>query len=277
MIPETVRYRPHNVTNFSEDCVTQFREWYDFRYAISNLFKNQLSLKYSGSILGSFWYVLNPILNIIPMAIILPLIARFKTPDYVVYLFSATICWGFITSSLSEGANSLISQSSLIKKVYLPKGIFPLVTVMVHLVNAFFAIVAFLIIGLLFSLNFKMRIFYLLGAFWVTFIFCLGLAMLLSILTIYFRDIKQIQSVIMRAFFFLSPILYPISVIPEPYRVLMQFNPFYHFIMLFRSALYDPVAPGLQIFFIPLAIALASLVIGLFTHWRRGKILIYRL
>lgn len=277
MRPAIVRYRPHNETTFLEDCVTQFREWYDFRFAISNLFKNQLSLKYSGSILGSFWYILSPILNIIPMAIIIPLIARFKTHDYVVYLFSGTICWGFITNSLSEGANSLIRQSSLIKKIYLPKGIFPLVTVMVHLVNAFFAIVAFLIIGLLFSLNFKMRIFYLLGVFGVTFIFCLGLAMTLSILTIYFRDVKQIQSVIMRAFFFLTPILYPISVIPESYRVLMQFNPFYHYIILFRSALYDPTPPGLQIFFLPLTIAIASLAVGLFFHWRRGKILIYRL
>lgn len=277
MRPVTVRYRPHNETTFSEDCVAQFREWFDFRFAISNLFKSQLSQKYSGSVLGTVWYVLNPVLNIIPIVIIFPLIARFRTSDFVVYLFSATICWGFITGSISEGANSLITQSSLIKKVYLPKGIFPLVTVMVHLVNALFAIVAFLIIGLLFSLNFKFRIFYLLGAFWVTFIFCLGLAMTLSILAIYFRDIKQIQSVIMRGFFFLTPILYPLSIIPEAYRYLMLYNPFYYFIMLFRSALYDPVAPGLQIFFIPLAIALASLVIGLFAHWRRGKILIYRL
>jgi ABC-2 type transport system permease protein/lipopolysaccharide transport system permease protein len=253
------------------------RELSVYRYAYFNFVTNSLSTRYRRSVLGFFWTLINPLINLTILAVVFSLVFKQEIRVFGVYIFSALSPWTFISGSINQSPMSFISAESYLKKVYVPKFLFPLTLVSVEGINFFFSMASIYIIFVFLGSKLSWVMLFSPIAMLLTFLFVLGVAMTVGVMNVYFRDISHIVQVVMSAVFYTIPIMYPISMIPDKYRILFTLNPFYHFIHLFRVLLYDAVLPTPMEWLVPLGIALVSLLIGFYVLMKQDLDLVFRL
>jgi len=240
-----------------------------------NLLRDRTARRYSGSLLGVAWSVLSPLLTLIAIALIFPLLMRMRMENYVVYLFSGLIVWRFVVSSLKVGGESVLSNKVLVQKVALPSLLYPVVVTLSEFINFILVFLSLNVVGMFLDFVVSPHWGYFALAAAVTLLFCIGLAAVFSVTVVYFRDIKHIVDVITQAFFYLTPIIYPISMIPEQYRVYLDLNVFMHFVELFHQAIYFQGEVDWSLFVIPSTLALLTFFLGVFVHVKWGKMLVY--
>jgi ABC-type polysaccharide/polyol phosphate export permease len=233
-----------------------------FKYLLFNLVKRDFISRYRKSVLGVLWSLLNPLLTMLVMTLVFSYLFRFQIPNYPVYLLSGQVVFGFFNESTNRAMGSVIGAEGIIKKVYVPKYIFPLSNVLSSLVNLLFSFLALLLVALVtgapFSwtmLLFPIPIFYL-------FIFSLGVGILLSCMAVFFRDLVYLYGIFLTLLSYLTPIFYPIDIIPEGLRPLMGLNPLYQLVDCFRSIMLYGVVPDLWSHIVCLGLALAALCCG---------------
>ncbi len=253
------------------------RELYLYRFALRNFVFNTLRTRYRRSVLGFLWSLLNPFFSMMVMAVVFSVVFRLEFKNFSMYVFSGLIPWSYISACLIGGTQALINAEGFLKKVYVPKIIFPMMVVTVETVNLFFSVVSMSLLALLFGAPISWHIVLLPLAIVIAFLFNLGLVLIVSIVTIYFRDLTHILTVVLQALFYLVPIVYPLDVFPESTRRLFLLNPFYYFINLFRKTIYSQEAMVWQDWLIPLALAVVSLSIGIVILKAQDREVVYRL
>lgn len=246
------------------------------RYFIKLLFIRIIKNRFKDSFLGILWSLLSPMISMIAIAIIFPLIMKFKVENYVVYLFSGFLGWHLISSSITNGGSSILSRAGLLKKYNIPKIIFPVTVSLVEVFNFMITFFALLLVLLILEYEYTINLSYLTLTFFVTYIFALSLSIISSVVFVYFRDLQHLISIFMQALFYLTPIIYLVSIIPERYMVFMNLNIFYHYINLFHGSIYDDRIITYNSFLVPSLISLTSLVISLIIFKKLEKNLIYR-
>lgn len=254
-----------------------FREIYKFRDVIYNFVSQELKVKYKGSFLGFFWSLLNPLLTMTVTSIVFASIMKFQLKDFIVFVFSAMLPWGFIAASIDGAANSIINAEGYIKKVYLPKMVFPISNVLSNFINTMFSMISLIIILLFIGYDPKVTVFFLPISFLIIILMSFGFSLILSTLTVFFRDMRYIIGVVLSTLFYLTAIIYPIEAVPKPYSYLIKFNPFYHFIMLFRDPLYYGKMPSLSNVLICLIITFVVLFLGIVIFRKNEKKFVYKL
>lgn len=163
------------------------------------------------------------------------------------------------------------------KKVYIPKIFFPLVTVSTEFINFALSLVSMIFLTLFVGYQLHWTLLLLPLAMAVTFLFTFGVGLAVSVLTVYFRDFTHLVRVVLSCFFYLIPIVYPLSLVPEKYRTIFQLNPFTYFIHLFRQLIYDGQVPSLQDWLIPLGISIVVSLLGMIILMKKEKDIIFRL
>jgi len=235
---------------------------YRFREVFFNLLSQDLKIRYKRTVLGYFWSLLNPVLQLAVLSAVFSQIMRLGIKDYTLFLFSGTLAWTFLSNSLLSSSSALLENENFIKKVYLPKLIFPLSKVCLRLVDFFFSLVALGIIMAVLGFAFKITIVLIPLALAILFVFTLGLSVLLSVCTVYFRDINYLIGVFLQLLYFLTPIIYPLDTLQSKYRVVLQFNPLYPPILLFQKLIYYGQVPLPIEWLSASLLALTSAVIG---------------
>jgi len=253
------------------------RELTLYRYAYYNFVTNTLSTRYRRSVLGFFWTLISPLINLIILAVVFSLVFKQDIRTFGVYVFSALSPWTFISSCLNQSPPIFISAESYLKKVYVPKFLFPLTLVSVEGINFFSSMVSIYIIFLFLGARLSWVMLFSPLAMLITFMFVLGLVMMLSVANVYFRDVAHITLVVVSALMFTLPIMYPMTSVPLEYQFIFTYNPFYHFINLFRVILYYTAVPTWSDWLIPLGIALGSLLLGFFVLMKQDLDLVFRL
>lgn len=213
-----------------------------YRGLIQSLVARELKARYRGSVLGFFWSFINPLFLLLIYSFVFKyiLLQRAEGIDnYELFLFCGILPWTWFSSSLLEASGVLISGGNLIKKVLFPAEILPIVTVLANMVHFFFGLV---ILGG-FLLWFQ-RPLSLSELAWfpvtvlVQLVLTLGFALLLSALTVHFRDMRDILGNLMTFWFFATPIIYPYFVMKDWQLRLLQFNPFTHLAITYQEILY---------------------------------------
>jgi len=250
--------------------------WFYRRVAL-NLLYNQLTVRYQDSTLGVLWAVLSPLFMMVAIAIIFPLIMRVSMENYVVYLFAGLMFWRVISNVITTGGTSIISDQSLVRQTALPSILYPIVTVMAEFVNFLIVLITIYFVGLMFDFEVSLKIFYLLASLLISFVFCIGLASITSILIVFFHDLKHVLEVLVQSLFYLTPIIYPLSFLPESFAGYMNWNPFYHFVRLFHEAIYHQGSGDWSLFLYPLGIAWSVLILGVLLHCKFGRSVVFRL
>lgn len=235
-----------------------------YKYLLYFLVKRDFVSRYRKSVLGVFWSLLNPLLTMVVMTMIFSRLFKFEISNFPVYLLSGQIVYGFFSEATTLAMGSIIAGEGIIKKVYVPKYIFPLSRVISSLVNLMFSTLAFLFIYFITSAPFHWTLLLIPIPLMYTFVFSLGLALLLSSMSVFFRDLSYIYGVLLTMIMYFTPIFYPVSILPDYLVPVVGLNPLYHYIDYFRNLALHGVIPGVWENMVCMGFSLASLCCGLY-------------
>lgn len=252
------------------------RELVQFWPVVANMVSQELRVKYHRSVLGFFWTLLNPILMMATMAVVFSQVFRMPIKGYAILLFSGLVPFTFLMTTLPECSLSIVANESLIRRIYLPKLIFPLVRVLHNWV-----ILAFSLVALFLMLNplgarpsWPMLLLPLVMVLWAA--FGLGLGLLVATVNTFFRDCSHLMTVFLQIWYFMTPILYPTSMFGERQWV-FHLNPAYPFIRLFQTTISEGRWPDLTTLGTSAAIAVVSLGLGYAVFKAHEDKLVFRL
>lgn len=248
-----------------------------YRNVLFRLVWQQLVLRYRRTALGYIWTLVNPLLMMSIMAGIFSNIYNVDLAEFSVFLFAGMIPWALFNSIVSQAAGSFINNEGLIKKIYLPKIIFPLSISLAMLVDAIFSFLALLLIIGIIGDGLGPAILFLLLSFFLTFVFAFGIGLAASVATVFFRDLQHIILIALQGLFFLTPILYKNDLIGGKIRWIVDLNPVTPFIELFRSPIYENTIPNINTILHGAIISMSALAFGYYLYVRNHNKIVFRL
>ena len=241
-----------------------------FKHYLRLLVKRDFISRYRKSVLGVIWSLLNPLLLMLVMTLVFSYLFG-DIENFPVYLLSGQIIFGFFNESTTQAMTSLIANEGVIKKVYVPKYIFPLSRVLSSLVNLLFSFIAFLLVFIITRAPFHWTMLLIPIPIIYTFVFSLGIAMIMSSLAVFFRDLTYIYGVFLTLLMYLTPVFYPVTIIPESFLPLYGFNPMYHLVDYFRDLALRGVVPDLWSNMVCIGFALAALCGGTYVFMKQQE------
>ncbi|MGQ9765876.1 MAG: ABC transporter permease [Anaerolineae bacterium] len=246
-----------------------------YRELIVNLTIRELKTRYKNSVLGFFWSLLNPLGMMLVFTIVFTvLMPNSQIRNFPVFLLCGLLPWNFFSAGVMTGTNSIVSNSNLVKKVYFPRTVLPIASVLANLVNFLLALIILFAMLFIFRIHLSPYVWLLPVVILIQTCFVAGMALVLSTLNVFYRDTLMIMDVVMLAWFFLTPVFYPIEVLPRSYqflgftldmhRLAYIFNPMASLISTYRDLLYWGYRTDLDFF---LRTALTAVVILAFGFW----------
>jgi lipopolysaccharide transport system permease protein len=236
---------------------------------LANLVKREIATRYKQSILGFFWVILNPFFQMLVMTLVFSKIMRIKVPGvpYFLFLYSGLLFWNFFTNSLNSSMNNLISMGSLIKKVYFPREIIILASLLAKGVDLVLASLLFVIFMIVYQqpTNILNNILFVPLIFIIQVIFTYGIALFISAMNLFYRDVQYLMGLILMLWFYLTPVIYPVEMAPERLRFIFAVNPMSVLTNAYRQVILGGTAPNLPNLGIALIVSLITLFIGCFT------------
>jgi ABC-type polysaccharide/polyol phosphate export permease len=229
---------------------------------IQNMVVQELRVRYQRSMLGFVWTLLNPILMMATLTLVFSQVLGMRQEDYALFLFAGMVPWSFLSISLNDCAFCIIFNEGLIRKIYLPKLVFPLARVLINLTTFVLSMGAlFLLLGPL-GARFSLPMLLMPAVVAIYFAFVLGLGLIVATTNTFFRDCGHLVSVVLQAWYFATPIIYAKSSLPAAAQWRFWLNPAYPFIQLFQDIIKDGVWPEGHTFLVATAIAAVSLGAG---------------
>jgi len=224
------------------------------REVVAALVWRDLKTRYRGSVLGFLWTFLNPLLLMAIYSLVFSVYTRADIPKYPIFVFAGLLPWIWFSSAVVVGANSIVDGSSLIKRVAFPPQALPTVTVLATLINFLLALPLLVAFMLLAGRPVTTAVLTLPVTIAIQFVFTLGIALALSMLTVRYRDLQHLLGNLMTLWFFLTPVLYPPVFVPSHLQPFLLLNPMTSLIVSYQDALYHGQLPA------PAHLALAALV-----------------
>ncbi|WP_440207663.1 ABC transporter permease [Actinobacillus pleuropneumoniae] len=207
-----------------------------YRELIHQLVMTDIKLKYRRSYLGYIWSILNPLLMMIVLVVVFSNLFKFDIPNFAVYLLTGQVIFGFLAEATSMSVSSITGNAALLKKAYVPQYIFTLSKVTSSLVNLLFSMIALVLVMIVTQVTVTWNILLFPIVILQVYLFSLGLSLLLASMAVFFRDIQYLWGVFISIWMYLTPIIYPASIIPDEYRWAYEnFNPMYSYIQQFRE------------------------------------------
>ena len=237
----------NNHTEVVIGMLLMFCNIYRYREMLINMVRRELRGKYKGSILGFLWTFINPLLQLVVYTIVFSNIMRMGVSNYEIFLFVALIPWMFFSTSVLSGAGSIIYNQSLVTKIYFPREILPLSVVTSNFINMIYCSVIVLAVVLFYHMNLNLEVWFMLPVIaFIEYILVIGIVLIVSALTVYFRDLEHILGIIIMAWQFLTPVMYPESFVPSQYQAILYLNPMTPIIISFRDVLYYGKMPVVE-------------------------------
>ncbi|BBI35682.1 ABC transporter permease [Cohnella abietis] len=205
--------------------IKKAKELYAYRQMLKSLVLSDLRTRYKGSVLGFLWTFINPLLTLIVYTVVFTTVMRMNVEHYAIFMFIGLLPWLNFSSSILSSAGAVRRNSNLIKKIYFPHEVLPLSNVIGGIVNYLFGMIVLCIAIWIVGVNFSYHVVYFPIVLLLQFIFTMGLSLIVSAVTVYFRDVEHILGALMMAWFYFTPIVYPNSLIPEKYQSIFEANP----------------------------------------------------
>ena len=258
--------------------LNELKATFRYRYVVFNFVYYTLKQRYTRSSLGLLWSVLMPLLQSLIMGVVFFYLMRINMPNYLVYIFAGTIIYNIMGNVIIQSPSILLNNENFIKKIYVPKLVFVLQVVLLEIVNFVLAFFSLVILGILFrKLTLSPYYLFLPIPIVLIILFLVGIAIILSIANIYFRDMSYIVSITMQATFFLTPVLYPMSIMPGPIQKVIQMNPLYYFVEIFRNTILNNQFPQWNYLLICTVMAFVVFSSGLFLLNKYNNKIVFKL
>ncbi len=237
-------------------------EIYSGRVVLMILVRQYLTLRYRRTALGYLWTLVSPLLMMTVMAFVFSALQKVDTKTFAVFLFSGMIPWNCFNAITLQSSGVLINNEGLIKKVYIPKIIFPISIALGVLIDSVLSFLALAVIIVILGGTPSIVWLFIPIAFFLLFVFSLGVALIVSVSTVFFRDLQYLLAIIMQALFFLSPVLYKTNMLAGNIAWVVSLNPIVPFIDLFRFILHDGVLPDANVLIHSTVLSLLSVGLG---------------
>lgn len=245
-----------------------FKELYEYREMIKNLVKRDLRARYKASVMGFLWTFINPLMQLAIYAFVFPFLMRVTEDNYTMFLFVALLPWTAFTSALQIGSTCIVANANMVKKIYFPRIILPLSVVLTNMINYLYCMVIVLIVLPITGIGYSWYIIWFPVIFIIETIFIYAMCLILSALNVLYRDVEHIIGIVTMAWFYGTPILYNISVIPEKVARIYKLNPMVGIISGYRDILFYKQAPNIKFLIYDLIIGIILTIIGtqIFNH-----------
>jgi len=248
------------------------KELYEYRQMIFGLVKKDLRGRYKGSVLGFLWTFINPLLQLLVYTFVFSIVLRAGIEKYYLFLFVALIPWIFFSTAVAGGAGCVLAQKGMVTKIYFPREVLPISHVTSAFVNMLYTFIV--VIAVVFIAGVTPSILALLCLpviMIVEYLLALGIAMIVSAVTVFFRDMEYIIGIVVMAWQFLSPVMYSQDAVPESLRGIFMMNPMTPVIMAYREVLYYGNVPHLGTLLTAVVMGIVFLVIGFVVFGRLKK------
>ncbi|WGE90698.1 ABC transporter permease [Actinobacillus genomosp. 1] len=241
----------------------KIERFFAFDELLKQLVVRDVKLKYRRSYLGYLWSILNPLMLMMVLVIVFSNLFRFDIPNFPLYLISGQVIFSFMTEATNNAVWSVTGNASLLKKTYVPKYIFTMSKVGSSLVNLLFSLGALLLVMLYTQAEFSWNLLFFPFIILQVFLFSLGLGLWLAAITVFFRDIQYLWGVFVSMWMYLTPLFYPVTIIPEEYQTLYKTaNPMYWYIEQFRDIVLYAKFPEAGSIFMGTGVAILVLILG---------------
>ena len=239
-----------------------FKKIYDYRELLKNNVKKEIRGRYKKSLLGVVWTFLNPLLQLAVYAFIFPLILKTTQPYYVIFVCVGLIPWTFFTATISQSTWAVIGNANIVKKVYFPREILPISVVTSNMVTFLISTIIIIVFCLVYGLGITKYIIFYPIILIIQYIFQLGISLILSAITVYFRDLEHFVQIALMLLFYATPIVYAGNTIPEAFSFIIKYNPMAHIITGYRDIFYNQTRPDFISLGIVLLVSIALTIIG---------------
>lgn len=246
-----------------------FLQLFHYKDLLINLVFRDLTVRYKRSVLGFAWTMVHPLINTVVFTVVFATIFRFGTKNFVIYFLSGFQLWLLFSQSTLLSSRCILSNGQLLKKVYLPKCIFVFSILLSELVNFALAMLPLLALVMIIGNGLSLALLFLPVPIIIMSIFTLGVSFILAATTVFFHDIMDMYQLLLMPWLYLTPIIYPVEIIPAKFLPILKLNPMYYIIDCFRTPIYLGHLPAfMHVVWAGLS-ALAIFIVGivLFAKW----------
>ena len=240
----------------------RIQTFFKFSTLLKELVVRDIKVRYRKSVLGLLWTVLNPILTMLIIAMVFSNILRSNISNFPLYVLTGNIIFSFNSEATNQSLMSILSSAQLIKKVYIPKYLFPLSKVVSSLVNLGFSVVSLLAVMIITRQPFTPTMIIMIVVFVYIFFFSLGLGTLLSAINIFFRDIWHLYNVFLTLWMYLTPIFYSLDSLSPEVQQIIRLNPLFHYLNMFRNVVINGVFPTMGEHLVCISLSVSMMLIG---------------
>jgi homopolymeric O-antigen transport system permease protein len=253
----------------------ELRELYRYHNLVIQTVRRNIVVRYKRSVLGIAWTMLNPLGTTLILTFVFSRV--FGGPSsYAVYVLSGLVCWTFFSQATNDSMHNLIWGGGLLRRIYVPRTVFAVSSILTGLVNMALAMVPLLLVMLVTGVTPQWSMLILpIPALFLA-MFALGVGLLLSAVAIFFTDVTEMYTILLTAWFYLSPVIYKPGLLPTNFAWIVLLNPMYYLINLFRVPIFDGRIPTLQEFLVSGGIALVTLLLGWLVFSQKADEFAYR-
>jgi len=242
------------------------------RWLIIELVARELKLRYRGSVFGLLWTLLNPLVFMGIYTLVFSSFLRINIPQYPVFLITGLLPWLWFTESVPLGANCVIDHAGFLRNAVFPSSILPFVSVATGMMNFIFSLPILLFFLQVFNVEFRMSLVALPLVMMVHFIFTLAIVLVAVTCNVFFRDVRYLINHALLALFFVSPVMYNLSIVPQRFHWILKLNPLTTLLDSYRSIFFYGTWPHWRNFGFLAALAVLMLILGAWIYERYEEI-----
>jgi len=237
---------------------------FSYKELLSELVKREIKAKYKQSILGYAWVILVPLINLLVLTLVFSFFIRIPTGDvpYYIFLFTALVPWTYTANAITFATSSLVSNSTLITKIYLPSEVFPLSAIFSKMIDLILSSIILLVFILVSKITIHWTILFVPLIFMVQFLLITGVSLILSALNVFYRDVQNIISVLLTIWMYLTPVVYPQEMVPARFLFIYNLNPMTAIVNSYRNTVLYGVLPPIQSFSYAVLISIGIFIFG---------------
>lgn len=227
-----------------------------------NMALKELKAKYTGSILGIWWAIVTPLLTMGVITFVFTKVMKIGIVNFPLFCLAGILPWFFFSLSLSESASSLLRNAQLLKQFAFPAEFIPISSVLANFINFIFGLICIIPIFAIFKFKMLSFLLFLSIPLILHLLLTLGMALFLSCVNVFFRDVTHLLGVVLMFWFWVTPIFYSVDMVPESYRWICTLNPMTIFTTMYRNILFEARIPKLEEVFIALIISVTVFLLG---------------
>lgn len=250
--------------------VEEWQELWRFRELALLWSLRTIKIRYKRSVLGVLWTLLEPLMTMTILTVVFSALFRISLDDYPVYVLAGLALFDFFRRSTVAMADEMLASQGLASRIHIARSVFPVAAVLTYVINWLLALIPLAFLMLFLGRPFTPALLTLPPAIVVNAVFALGVGMIIATLAAFFPDVNLTYQVLLTAWMYATPIIYPIEIVGERWRPLLELNPLTHLLRLVRDPIYEGVVASGSAWAISVTLATGALVAGwwTFTRWR---------